>query len=115
MNPFIRALTTNGSPKRATAFLQQLRVAQATIQSVDPWVETLRKLKGQRGTDGVERVATDHVFETLKLEPFKRTPEAAKRVKTVMLELGWTPVRGRHLTSKGYATRVRGYARSAAV
>jgi hypothetical protein len=41
----------------------------------------------------------------------QRTPEAAKQLKGVMVELGWTPVRSRHVTSRGRAARVRGYAR----
>jgi hypothetical protein len=28
-----------------------------------------------------------------------------------MVDLGWTPVRSRHVTSRGRAARVRGYAR----
>jgi len=37
--------------------------------------------------------------------------EAAKRLKCLMLELGWTPVRARAVTARGRASRVRGYAR----
>jgi hypothetical protein len=71
----------------------------------------MRNVRGQIGHDGVERIATDAVFEQLDLPPLKRTPEAAKRLRGLMVELGWVPVRSRHVTSRGRAARVRGYAR----
>jgi hypothetical protein len=71
----------------------------------------LQKIKSQVGHDGLERIATDAVFEQLYLPPLKRTPEAAKRLKLLMVDLGWTPVRSRHVTSRGRAARVRSYAR----
>jgi hypothetical protein len=75
-------------------------------------MNALRKIRGQIGLyDGVERIATDAVFEQLDLPRLQRTPEAAKRIKLLMVELGWTPVRSRHVTSRGRAARVRGYAR----
>jgi hypothetical protein len=93
------------------SFIARLREARSNIKPSDPWTIALRKIRGQIGHDGVERIATDAVFEKLDLPPLKRTPEAAKRIKTIMLELGWTPVRSRHVTSRGRAARVRGYAR----
>jgi hypothetical protein len=38
-------------------------------------------------------IATDTVFEQLDLPRLKRTPEAAKRLRLLMVDLGWTPVR----------------------
>jgi hypothetical protein len=40
---------------------------------------------------GTERIATDSVFELLDVPPFKRTPDAAKRLKGLMVELGCPP------------------------
>jgi hypothetical protein len=51
------------------------------VRESHPWTIALRKIRGQTGHDGVERIATDAVFEHLDLPPLKRTPEAAKRVK----------------------------------
>ena len=82
------------------SFLEHLQVARQNIKPSDPWIAALRKIRGQIGHDGVERIATDAVFEQLDLPPLKRTPEAAKRLRGLMVELGWTPVR-RHLTSHG--------------
>src|SRR5262252_4518215 len=94
------------------SFLQDLQTKRQTITPSDPWLPLLRKLKGESGYyDRTERIATDAVFEYLEVPPFQRTAEAAKRLRGLMVRLGWSPVRSRHTTSKGIATRVRGYAR----
>jgi hypothetical protein len=93
------------------SFIKDLQEARKTIKPSDPWTAPLRNVRGQIGHDGVERIATDAVFEQLDLPRLKRTPEAAKRVKLLMVDLGWTPVRSRHVTSRGRAAQVRGYAR----
>jgi hypothetical protein len=93
------------------SFVERLRFTRQTLTPQDPWTALLRNIRGQVGHDGVERIATDTVFEQLDLPRLKRTPEAAKRLKLLMAELGWTPVRSRHVTSRGRAARVRGYAR----
>jgi hypothetical protein len=92
------------------SFVECLR-ATKTVTPSDPWTAPLRNIRGQMGHDGVERIATDTVFEQLDLPRLKRTPEAAKRLKLLLVDLGWTPVRSRHVTSRGRAARVRGYAR----
>jgi hypothetical protein len=95
----------------STGFLERLRITRQAIKPSDPWTSALRNIRGQIGHDRVERIATDAVFEHLDLPPLKRTPEAAKRLKGLMLTLGWTPVRARAVTARGRAARVRGYAR----
>jgi hypothetical protein len=93
------------------SFVERLRVTRQIIKPSDPWTAPLRNIRGQIGHDGVERIATDAVFEQLDLPPIQRAPEAAKRLKGLMVDLGWVPVRSRHVTSRGRAARVRGYAR----
>jgi hypothetical protein len=94
------------------SFLQDLQTKRETIAHLDPWLPLLQELKGQSGYyDRTERIGTAQVFEYLAVPPFQRTAEAAKRLRGLMVRLGWTPVRSRHMTSKGIATRVRGYAR----
>jgi hypothetical protein len=93
------------------SFLERLRANRTTIRPPDPWISALRKIKGLVGHDGLERISTEAIFEKLEMPPIKRTPEAAKRLRGLMVELGWTPVRSRHVTSRGRAARVRGYAR----
>ena len=96
------------------SFVERLRLTRLTQAPSDPWTAPLRNIRGQIGHDGVERISTDTAFEQLDLPPLKRTPEAAKRLKGLMVDLGWTPVRARHVTSRGRAARVRGYARTSA-
>jgi hypothetical protein len=93
------------------SFIESLQNARQNIKPSDPWTAALRNIRGQIGHDGVERIATDAVFEQLDLPPLKRTPEAAKRLKGLMVTLGWTPVRARAVTARGRAARMRGYAR----
>jgi hypothetical protein len=93
------------------SFIECLRVARQTLKPSDPWTAPLRILRGQIGHDRIERIATDAVFEQLDLPRLQRTPEAAKRLKSLMVDLGWTPVRARAVTARGRAARVRGYAR----
>ncbi len=102
------AYVYNGSEQ---SFIARLRAARSTIEPSDPWTETLRRVKGISGSDGVARIATDKVFDLLELPRFQRTPEAGKRVKAIMLRFGWTAVRSWHVSSRGRAARVRGYAR----
>jgi hypothetical protein len=81
-----------------------------------PWRAVLAEIKGDIGRDGVERIATDRVFDILDVSlpegmpRYKRTPEAQKQLKAQMVLLGWCPVRAR-LVTRGFAARVRAYAR----
>lgn len=109
MNHWLRGNTMQ--PTSKGSFLEQLRAARSSIKPSDPWNEALRKIRGQIGHDRIERIATDAVFDRLDLPPLKRTPEAAKRLKVIMVELGWVPIRARAVTARGRAARVRGYAR----
>jgi hypothetical protein len=92
------------------SYMEQLRAAR-TARLSHPWTSALRSVRGFRGVDGVERISTEAVFEALDLPRLQRTPEAAKMLRGLMVELGWTPTRSRHVTSRGRASRVRGYAR----
>jgi hypothetical protein len=92
------------------SFVERLKTYRTTKPS-DPWIEALRKINGEIGHDRVERISTEKVFERLDVPRLQRTPEAAKRLRGLMVELGWTAVRSRHVTSRGRASRVRGYAR----
>jgi hypothetical protein len=93
------------------SFVEQLLAARQSVKPSDPWMSALRNVRGQTGYDRLERIATEAIFEKLEVPLIKRTPEAAKRLRGLMVDLGWTPVRSRHVTSRGRASRVRGYAR----
>lgn len=93
-------------------FVNMLAARKAEVQTPsDPWRTVLEKLSGTIGISKIERVPTDRVFDELGLAKHERTPAAAKRLKEVMMALGWVPVRATHITSRGRAARVRGYAR----
>ena len=77
-----------------------------------PWKPALETLTGRVGSDKIERIATEKAFDALGLLRHERTPDAAKQLKGLMVELGWTAVRTMDVTSRGRASRVRGYARS---
>ena len=100
------------------AWTEQLHAAVENMKAAPehPWRSILAGITADIGHDGVERIATDRVFDLLDillpegLPRYKRTPEAQKELKAQMVLLGWCPVRAR-LVTRGFAARVRAYAR----
>jgi hypothetical protein len=98
-------------------FVDELRDARKD-SAPHPWRAALQNLRGQVDRYGVERVGVTTAFEYLDavlpggFPHFKWTPLAARKVKALLIEFGWTPVRGRQVIS-GRPQRVRGYARDA--
>jgi hypothetical protein len=100
------------------AWTEQLRAVRETKKAVaeHPWRAILSDVTGELGRDGLERIATDRLFDLMDvllpggMPRFKRTPEAQKQLKGQMVLLGWCPVRAR-LVTRGFAARVRAYAR----
>jgi hypothetical protein len=68
-------------------------------------------VRGKAGDDGVERIATQTVFDHLEIAQRSRGAGACRRLARVMRELGWTALRVRDLTRGGYLENVRGYCR----
>jgi hypothetical protein len=98
------------------SFLEKLRAAQAhaeAVQQVDPWRLRLERLRGTTGFDGLERISTRSLMDTLGVPQRERTAGAYRHLATQMTELGWTAVRVRDLTRGGYKEQVRGYVRQA--
>jgi hypothetical protein len=96
-----------------TSFVQKLRDgAEAARRKPreDPWETVLRNLKGKVSADGIERLATNEVFDELEV-PIKRRPSNTVRLSRVMRRLGWMNIRARGLNPGSYRDRVRGYAR----
>jgi hypothetical protein len=97
------------------SFIQQLRDAADSARRAnaeDPWTAALRKIKGKVGQDGVERISTTDVFDTLEV-PMGARPAQTVRLSRVMRRLGWSNIRARGLNPGSYRDRVRGYAREA--
>ena len=103
----------NNRVRARRSFLQALRDgAEAAHNSTaeHPWAPTLRKLKGRVAADGVERISTNDVFDTLEI-PMRRRASETVRLSRLMRRRGWTNIRARGLNPGSYRDRVRGYAR----
>lgn len=95
------------------AFITQLHDRKAAIVNAsDPWLITLERLKGRTGSDGVERISTQTVFDVLEV-PMAQRGGLYRRLADCMRSLGWSPIRARGLTPGGFKDVVRGYAREA--
>jgi hypothetical protein len=80
-------------------------------QDVDPWRLRLERLRGKIGDDGVERVATQAVLDFLEIAQRNRGAGACRRLKRLMCELGWRPIKARGLNQRGLLEQIRGFAR----
>ena len=94
-------------------FLEKLREAEveARAQDADPWRQPLQRLGGNIGDDGVERIATQAVFDFLEIPQRRRGAGSCRRLARLMRELGWRPIKARGLNQRGLLDQIRGYAR----
>jgi hypothetical protein len=95
------------------SFVQRLRDAVDAAKQADKedsWTLALRKIKGRVGQDGIERISTTDVFDTLEVPIGARSAQTV-RLSRVMRQLGWQNIRARGLNPGSYRDRVRGYAR----
>lgn len=95
------------------SLLQEFRDARDRLRNAaeeHPWMATLRRLKGRTGSDGVERVSTNDVFDALEI-PMRRRPSQTVLLSRLMRRVGWKNIRAHGLNPGSYRDRVRGYAR----
>lgn len=92
-------------------YVKQLK-ASTLCDVVDPWLPVLQKVKGPVACDGIERITTRELFDTLEV-PLRHRARKTVRLSRVMRELGWTNVRVKALTLGGYLDRLRGFSRPA--
>jgi len=92
------------------AMLREAR-AKAQAQAADAWRLPLKRVRGKVGDDGVERIATQTVFDMLEVPQRSRSAAASRRLARLMRELGWRSMKARGLTPGGFRDQVRGYAR----
>jgi hypothetical protein len=85
--------------------------ARAQAQSQDPWRTKLQRLHGRIGDDGVERIATQAIFDILEVGQRNRGAGQGRRLAKLMRELGWSPIKARGLNQRGLLEQIRGYAR----
>jgi hypothetical protein len=95
------------------SFVEALRKtkANAPASGIDPWLPRLRRVRGNIGGDGIERISTQSLFDFLGVSQRSRATGACRRMAMRMRELGWTPTKARGLTQSGFREQIRGYAR----
>jgi hypothetical protein len=95
------------------SYVEQFRALRAKIAAErgDPWRLPLERLHGKIGDDGVERIATQVIFDVLEVPRRARGAGACRRLAKLMRELGWRPVKARGLNQRGLLEQIRGYAR----
>jgi hypothetical protein len=95
------------------SFLEKVRQIQAEMAARDaePWRLPLERLRGRVGDDGIERIATQAVFDFLEIPQVNREAGACKRLARVMKDLGWNPIKARGLNQAGFRDQIRGYAK----
>ena len=102
---------------RALTFRERMReesAKAAAAESTDPWRLTLERVRGKVDFfDGLERISSQTLLDLLEVPQRNRTAGTYRRLAKVMAELGWTAVRVRDLTRRGYKEQVRGYCRDA--
>ena len=90
--------------------LHEEREKHAAING-DPWQLRLERVRGKIGDDGVERIATQTVFDVLEVPQRARGAGACRRLAKLMRELGWHPIKARGLNQRGLLEQIRGYAK----
>jgi hypothetical protein len=94
------------------SLISEMRAAlEAQERSSEPWRPRLQGLRGRMGEDGVERIATQAVFDLLEVPQRSRTAGECRRLAKLMRELGWSPIKARGLNQRGLLDQIRGYAR----
>jgi hypothetical protein len=84
--------------------------AEMAVRDADPWRLRLERLRGKVGDDGVERIATQAVFDLLEIPQRNRRAGACRRLAKLMRSLGWAPIKARGLNQRGFLEQIRGYA-----
>jgi hypothetical protein len=94
------------------SFLERMKAAQAeAAQPIDPWRLRLERVRGKISDDGVERIATQAVFDFLEVTQSKRGSGACRRLSKLMRGIGWRPIKARGLNQRGLLEQIRGFAR----
>ncbi len=87
-------------------------IKNIAAQKADPWLLPLSRVRGKVDfADGLERVSSQTLLDILAVPQQNRRAPVYRRVAKLMAQLGWTPVRVRDLTGRGFKEQVRGYCR----
>jgi hypothetical protein len=94
------------------SFLERLQEAKVRVAApIDPWEFPIARLRGKLGDDGVERIATQAIFDALEVPQRARGAGACRRLARLMRAAGWHAVKARGLNQRGLLEQIRGYAR----
>jgi hypothetical protein len=104
------------------AFVDELREAKEAheqeikrniaAQNIDPWHSPLSRVRGKSDfADNLERVSSQTLLDLLEIPQQNRRTPVYRRIAKLMAQLGWTPIRVRDLTGRGFKEQVRGYCR----
>ena len=92
--------------------LRDIEQAHETARNADPWLCTLARLKGKIDlVDGLERISSQKILDLLEVPQQNRRAPAYRKIAKLMTELGWSAIRVRDLTGRGFREQVRGYCR----
>ena len=96
------------------SFISTLKKTRDEVlaKRADPWHLRLEAVRGKVGDDGVERISTHTLFDTLEVPQRNRTDGACRRLAKQMRALGWSSIKARGLTPGGFKDQVRGWARA---
>jgi hypothetical protein len=85
------------------------KAAEPPPRKPDPWELQLAEIQGELH-EGLERVSTEAVFDSLNIKRSKRNSAAARRLAAAMRHLGWERARWRPGDTP---QKVRGFSRPA--
>jgi hypothetical protein len=92
--------------------LREANEAHIAARNSDPWLSPLSRVKGKIDfADNLERVSSQTLLDLLEVPQQSRRAPVYRRISKIMVELGWTPIRVRDQTGRGYKEQVRGYCR----
>ena len=81
-------------------------------RNIDPWLSPLSRVRGKIDfADNLERVSSQTLLDLLEIPQQSRRAPVYRRIAKLMGQLGWTPIRVRDLTGRGFKEQVRGYCR----
>ena len=91
------------------SFVDELKARTTQVEKPeDPWLAVLRKIRGDIGLfDKREIIPTQRVLELLGVPPGQRKPPATTRLRKIMVQLRWEPIRARQPTSKSGSGAMR--------
>ena len=100
-------ITALRAAEEAAAAAERAREAE---KAIDPWLPLLKEVRGSVDEYGVERITTQLLLELLDV-PLHAKLSESKRLKRLMVILGWQPVRVFGLNIRGNKEQLRGFAK----